>query len=86
MAKITDAELTEIKALREMLVEIVTLVGELHLNAFQAKIQLLTIEDEIKAQEDRFVEFQNKERVLFEQLQTTYGSGRIDMDTGEITE
>jgi len=79
MANVTDAELVEIKNLREMLMEIITQIGELTLNEIQ-------VQNDIKKQKDRFAEFQDKERVLFEQLQTTYGTGRIDMVTGEITE
>lgn len=79
MKNVTDAELAEIKSLREMLMEIITEIGELTLSEIQ-------VQNDIKKQKERFAEFQGKERVLFEQLQNTYGTGRIDMVTGEITE
>lgn len=79
MKNVTDAELAEIKSLREMLMEIITEIGELTLSEIQ-------VQNDIKKQKERFAEFQGKERVLFEKLQNTYGTGRIDMVTGEITE
>jgi hypothetical protein len=32
------------------------------------------------------MDFKEKERVLFEKLQQTYGTGNIDMETGEVSE
>ena len=86
MKKVTEEELQQIQQLREALVEIVTQIGELHLSEFMAKRQLDQVQQNVKAHEQKFVEFQEKERVLFEQLQQKYGDGNINMDTGEITE
>lgn len=86
MTKVTDEELKEIHELRDSLAEIVTMLGEQHLNKFIAASQLQIIEETIKQQEKRFVEFQNTERVLFEKLQQKYGAGDINMETGEVTE
>ena len=86
MKKVTDAELLEIQKLREMLLEVITTIGELTLNKFMLETQLTTISSDIKTQQDKFVEFQAKERVLFEKLQQTYGTGNIDMETGEVSE
>lgn len=86
MKKVTDAEFLEIQKLREMLVEVITLVGELHLNKFVLENQLKNIIDEINKQQTKFLEFQEKERVLFEKLQQIYGTGNINLETGEIVE
>lgn len=86
MKKVTDEELLEIQKLREMLLEVITVVGELTLNKFMLENQLAIISSDIKTQQDKFVEFQAKERVLFEKLQQTYGTGNIDMETGEVSE
>lgn len=86
MKKVTNEELQQIKSLRDGLVEIVTIIGELHLSEFMAKRQLEQVQQNVKNQEQKFVEFQEKERVLFDRLQEKYGAGNIDMDTGEITE
>lgn len=86
MKKVTEEELQEIQQLRENLVEIVTQIGELHLSEFLAKRQLEQVQQNVKEHENKFVEFQEKERVLFDRLQEKYGAGNINMDTGEITE
>jgi len=86
MKQVTQEELQQIQQLREALVEIVTQIGELHLSEFMAKRQLDQVQQNVKAHEQKFVEFQEKERVLFDQLQQKYGAGNINMDTGEITE
>jgi hypothetical protein len=85
MATVTEQELQELRNMRETLVEIVTSIGELHLNEFIARNQLEAIQQSVREQEQRFVEFQEKERVLFGGLQEKYGTGNIDIDTGEIS-
>jgi len=85
MVTVTEQELQELRSMRETLVEIVTSIGELHLNEFIAKNQLDEIQKSVREQEQRFVEFQQKERVLFGGLQEKYGTGNIDIDTGEIS-
>lgn len=86
MKKVTEEELTQIQKLRESLFDIITSIGELTLNKYVTETQLQIIEDDIKEQKNKFSEFQEKERVLFEQLQTKYGTGNIDMETGEVSE
>jgi hypothetical protein len=86
MKKVTEEQLKQIQTLRETLVEIVTTIGELHLTKFMTERQLQTIDTDIKTQQNKFVEFQEQERVLFEKLQQQYGTGNIDFETGEIVE
>ena len=86
MKKVTEDELKNINALREALIEIISTVGELHLNKLVLSKQLDVIDSNIKMQENKFSEFQEKERVLYQKLQETYGTGVVDMETGEITE
>jgi hypothetical protein len=86
MKKVTDAELSEIQKMRESLLEIVVSIGELTLNKFLLQTQLESISTEINAQQSAFMDFKEKERVLFEKLQQTYGTGDIDMETGEVSE
>lgn len=86
MKQVTEQELLDIKNLRETLFEIVTTLGELSLNNFMLKTQLEQVQQTIKEQQEKFVSFQSKERVLFETLQQKYGTGNINIETGEITE
>ena len=86
MKKVTDAELAKIQKMRELLLEIVVSIGELTLNKFLLQTQLDSISADINTQQSAFLDFKEKERVLFEKLQQTYGTGNIDMETGEVSE
>lgn len=86
MKKVTDEELLQIQKLRETLVEIITVVGELNLNKFVLQNQINAVTEEISKQQTKFLEFQEQERVLFSKLQQTYGPGNINLETGEIAE
>jgi len=86
MKKVTEAELLEIQKMRESLLEIVVSIGELTLNKFLIQTQLDSISADINAQQSAFIAFKENERVLFEKLQQTYGTGNIDMETGEVSE
>jgi hypothetical protein len=86
MKKVTEVELLEIQKMRELLLEIVVSIGELTLNKFLIQTQLDVISADIDKQQSAFMDFKEKERVLFEKLQQTYGTGNIDMETGEVSE
>jgi len=86
MKKVTEVELLEIQKMRESLLEIVVSIGELTLNKFLIQTQLDVISADIDKQQSAFMNFKEKERVLFEKLQQTYGTGNIDMETGEVSE
>lgn len=86
MKKITAEELLKVQELRRSLTEIITTVGELHLNKVMLQSDLHKVDAEMLLQERNFEEFQKNERVLYEMLQTKYGTGTIDLETGEITE
>lgn len=86
MKKVTDEEFAEIQTLRDFLFTILASIGELHLGKVLLEKQIDDVKSKIEEQEKKFEEFQQKERVLFEQLQQKYGAGSIDMETGEITE
>jgi len=86
MKKVTEQELTQIQELRNALLSIISSVGELHLNKVLMQKQLKEVESAITQQEEKFTEFQQQEKVIFDQLQQKYGTGNINMDTGEITE
>jgi UDP-N-acetylmuramyl pentapeptide synthase len=86
MAKVTDEELQNITALRETLIEIITGIGEQHLDRFTLEAQVARCTEKIAELEVQFTKFQQAERVLFEQLRSKYGTGNISIETGEIVE
>jgi hypothetical protein len=86
MKKIGEEDFAEIQNLKESLFNVLTAIGELHLNKKMLERQIDETHQQLELQEKAFEEFQEKERVLFEKLQQTYGTGTINIETGEITE
>lgn len=86
MKKVTEQELARIQELRNSLLSIISSVGELYLNKVLLQRQLKEVESAITQQEEKFSEFQQQEKVIYDELQQKYGTGNINMDTGEITE
>lgn len=86
MKKVTEQDLEQIKALRATLSELISVTGELKLNEFMLENQLDALRKELKEQHTKFLGFREEERVLFDKLQEKYGTGNIDIETGEFTE
>lgn len=86
MASITEDELQQVQNLKASLDQIVVALGELHLNKILINSELKKLEQEQLFQESKFEEFREKERVLYTTLQEKYGTGSINLETGEITE
>ena len=85
MQKVIEEELKEIQELCESLLVIVSTVGELYLAKTLLEKEIAQVETNIKNEEQKFTEFQQKERVIYDKLQQKYGTGNINLDTGEIT-
>lgn len=84
MTKVTDEELKELQNLRDSLLNIISAVGEMTLSKSLLHKEIQKIETDIKNEEQKFAEFQQQERVIYEKLQQKYGTGNIDLNTGEI--
>jgi hypothetical protein len=85
MQRVTQEELKEIQQLREILITIISTIGELHLAKTLLTKEIGQVEENIKNEEQKFYDFQEKERVIYNKLQEKYGTGNIDLETGEIT-
>jgi hypothetical protein len=85
MQRVTTEELKEIQDLRETLITIISTIGELHLTKALLTNEITEVEGNLKNQEQKFYDFQEKERVIYNKLQEKYGTGNIDLETGEIT-
>lgn len=81
-----DDDLEKIQLLRNTLVEIISTVGELHLSKIVLQKELVQLDDKLNQQNTDFFTFQEQERVLYEEMQQKYGTGEIDIQTGEIKE
>jgi DNA-binding protein H-NS len=86
MKKVTDVELKQIQDLRESLLVILSTVGELHLTKTVLEKEIQQITERLRGEEQNFADFQDRERVIYATLQEKYGTGNINVDTGEITE
>lgn len=86
MKKVTQVELQELQLLKEELFVIISKIGELHLAKSLMQKDIEKINGEIIEQENKFSGFQEKERVIYKRFQEKYGSGNINVETGEITE
>lgn len=84
MTKVTDEELKELQNLRDSLLSIVSTIGEMTLSKSVLQKEIQKIEETVKNEEQKFAEFQQQERVIYEKLQQKYGTGNIDFNTGEI--
>lgn len=84
MKKVTPEELQQLEELKNSLYVILTAIGELHLTKVMLEKELITLTKKMEEEENKFILFQEKERVLFEQLQTKYNSTNINLDTGEV--
>lgn len=86
MKTVTQEELTELQNLRTSFVEIVTRIGELNLAKFLLNKEATQMAIDIELEQEKFIQLQETERVLYEALNKKYGTGNIDVDTGEIKE
>jgi hypothetical protein len=86
MKVVSEQELKAVQDMRNSLVEIITKIGELHLGKFLLENEIKQIEKSTTDEENKFVQIQEQERVLYESLQQKYGTGNINFDTGEIQE
>jgi hypothetical protein len=84
MAKVTDEELKELQNLRDSLINIISAVGEMTLSKSLLHKEIEKIDNDVKNEQQKFSDFQEKERVIYEKLQKKYGTGDIDLNTGEI--
>lgn len=84
MKQVTPEELKEMQTLRDSLLEIISTAGELTLTKSLLEKEIATVVNNIKTEEEKFAQYQEKERVTFEKLQQKYGTGNIDLTTGEI--
>lgn len=75
--KFTEEELTEIRDLQQLFNTVVYQAGQVSLE----KLALEKKEDQVEA---NFDEIKRREQELVSKLTTTYGQGKINLETGEF--
>jgi hypothetical protein len=78
MGKITDEELKRLEGVKNKVLEVASILGELN-------YQKLVIEDQIDQQKDIIRRTKREENDLFEELKSKYGNISINIQTGEFS-
>lgn len=76
--KLTPQELQQINLIKSDALEVAALLGEL-------EYQKMSIELDMEEQKKRIKEIRVKEKQVFEEIRSKYGSVSINTETGEIS-
>ena len=76
--KLTPQELQQINLIKSDALEVAALLGEL-------EYQKMSIELDMEEQKRRIKEIRVKEKQVFEEIRSKYGSVSINTETGEIS-
>lgn len=78
MGKITDEELKRLETIKNQVLEVASILGELN-------YQKIVIEDQIDQQKDSIRRVKKEESELFDELKLKYGNISINIQTGEFS-
>ena len=82
--KFTEEELNQITELRESNGSKISEFGQVELELLLANQRIETLENAKENLRTQYVELQNKERTLVQQLNEKYGAGQVDLSSGEF--
>ena len=82
--KFTEEELNQITELRELNGNKISEFGQVELELLLANQRIETLENAKENLRTQYVELQNKERTLVQQLNEKYGAGQVDLSSGEF--
>ena len=82
--KFTEEELNQITELRESNGNKISEFGQIELELLLANQRIKTLENAKENLQTQYVELQNKERTLVQQLNEKYGAGQVDLSSGEF--
>ena len=82
--KFTKEELDQITELRESNGNKISEFGQIELELLLANQRIKTLENAKENLQTQYVELQNKERTLVQQLNEKYGAGQVDLSSGEF--
>lgn len=80
--KFTDDELNNIKTLRDKSTAIVLDFGQNELEVFTLNNRLKELENEKQQLQSTYLQLQQNERALIQELNKKYGSGTVDIESG----
>ena len=82
--KFTEEELNQITELRESNGNKISEFGQIELELLLANQRIETLENAKENLRAQYVELQDKERTLVQQLNEKYGAGQVDLSSGEF--
>jgi len=83
--KLTDEELSSVKGLREQIISVISIVGQLKLTHDLMEEDLSTIKSKLTEEVVKYKELLVKEKGLVDELLKKYGMGSLDVETGVFT-
>lgn len=83
--KLTDEELSSVKGLREQIISVISIVGQLKLTHELMEEDLSTIKSKLTEEVVKYKELLVKEKGLVDELLKKYGMGSLDVETGVFT-
>lgn len=83
--KLTDEELSSVKGLREQIISVISIVGQLKLTHELMEEDLSTIKSKLTEEVIKYKELLVKEKGLVDELLKKYGMGSLDVETGVFT-
>jgi len=82
--KFTNEEMAKIRAIQQVYNEITMRLGQLVMQRVQLESQLAQLDMETSVIKDRFLKTQEEEKEIAKTLQTKYGDGVLNPETGEF--
>lgn len=83
--KLTDEELTSVRTLREEIVGVISLVGQLKLTHDLMNEDLKSVKSKLEEEVVKYKALLVKEKGLVDDLLKKYGMGSLDVETGVFT-
>jgi hypothetical protein len=85
LKKLTDEELSSVRVLREEIVGVISLVGQLKLTHDLMNEDLTSVKSKLDEEVVKYKALLVKEKGLVDDLLKKYGMGSLDVETGVFT-
>lgn len=82
--KFTDEEMANVRRIQQIYNEITMKLGQLAMQRVQLESQLSVIDMDALGIKDTFLKTQEEEKAIAKNLQTKYGDGTLNPETGEF--
>ena len=80
--KFTEEELNNIKTIRDQSTALVLDFGQVELDLFVVNKRLTDLQAEKEKLQSTYIDLQTREQSLIQELNTKYGSGTVDIESG----